>query len=380
LTDVIRQKDQNFCNALSKLREGDYDAAKWIQENSSKELIEGGIYLCSTNDEASRINKSNLDKITNPSQSYLAEIDNVSDNELPCEKTLILKPQCRVVSLVNDTSCGEYRNGSLGTVIKCNKNNVLVKWDSGYQSVIEPYTWEKRAYEVNKKNKNKLSTKKVGEVSQIPLRLAYAITIHKSQGQTFEKVNVKPYCFASGQLYVALSRCTNIENLYIDGRIQPSFVKADKDVVDFFNDPDSVLPTFPEPVAPEGSAENTQEPPFPIPTLALESIPELAPESIPESIPEPQDESEFEYPLEIELMNESEPPFFEGMDLPPVPPIPLMPPETDIPSESQPEKTYCLYGIDRETITEFAIISSELKTGSHKDTLNQLIAFWKANH
>jgi hypothetical protein len=158
--------------------------------------------------------------------------------------------------LVDDPNGEDYKNGSLGTIIECNEDTVCVEWDSGIRSIVGYHTWAKLNYKVDE---GKLVASKIGEMSQIPLKLAYAITIHKSQGQTFEKVNVKPYCFASGQLYVALSRCTNIDNLHIDGRIQKAYLKAAQEVIDFFNLSKQSSTDSSNTTEPENKPEETKE-------------------------------------------------------------------------------------------------------------------------
>ena len=82
--------------------------------------------------------------------------------------------------------------------------------------------------------KEKLELTEIGSFTQIPLKLAYAITIHKSQGQTYDKVNLDPYCWDCGQLYVALSRCKTIENMHLTQLIKPRFLRASKEVINFY--------------------------------------------------------------------------------------------------------------------------------------------------
>lgn len=232
LTDVVRQKDKEFSERLSQLRRGDLAALSWITNSSSTEMLVNGIYLCGTNKKALEINTEKLKTISAPIYKYVAEIDNINLSELPCENVLELKPGCRVVSLINDFMNHHYQNGSLGTVVSCNNTSITVKWDSGQTDSISKNVWEKNIYKVKD---NVLVSEVVGSVTQFPLRLAYAITIHKSQGQTFDKVNISPKCFETGQLYVGLSRCTDINKLYIDGVPSTNDLLCSKYVIDFYS-------------------------------------------------------------------------------------------------------------------------------------------------
>lgn len=232
LTTGIRQSDANFFSALSKIRIGDASAIDWICSNSLSVPLENGIHICGTNNKASKINDTKLKNLKSPIFTCNAIINgNVKISELPCDNVLNLKTGCRVLSLINDSQ-KLYQNGSLGTVLACNANEISVKWDSGAVSKITKHEWEKKVYKIKD---NKLVTEVIGTVLQFPLKVAYAITIHKSQGQTFEQVNLSPNCFESGQLYVALSRCTNVENLYIDGAITSSDLITSPQVKTFYD-------------------------------------------------------------------------------------------------------------------------------------------------
>jgi len=154
----------------------------------------------------------------------------VTEKDMVVAKTLELKLGMQVMTLVNNSSEG-YQNGSIGTIVSVNGNNVEVRLQNGRLVTVTPYTWEVYGYEVVEK---KLVKVVLGSVTQIPLRVAYAITIHKSQGQTYERANISPDCFSSGQLYVALSRVKSAEGMSLSQRITPFDLKTSAEVQAFY--------------------------------------------------------------------------------------------------------------------------------------------------
>jgi len=122
-------------------------------------------------------------------------------------------------------------------VKKLKEHAVQVQFDNGCSTEIGPYTWEDIEYQVVvDENTKKASLKQVvtGKFTQLPLRVAFAVTIHKSQGQTYDSVNLDPYCFDVGQLYVALSRVTRIERLHLAREIQSRDLQVSWEVRQFY--------------------------------------------------------------------------------------------------------------------------------------------------
>ena len=233
LTKVVRQDDINFITNLNKIRVGDKSGIDWINANASPDLNDG-IYLCGVNKLASDINLKKLEELDAEEVVYDAEETGiVSAQEKATDEHLSLKVGAKVMFLIND-SMGRYTNGSLGVIKKCCRDYVIV--NIGDTDIIVQYhTWEVYDYEVVRDGK-KAKLKKVlrGSFSQLPLRLAYAITIHKSQGQTYDKVNLYPDCFECGQLYVALSRATSTKGLHLMSPLSFKALRTAPEVLNFY--------------------------------------------------------------------------------------------------------------------------------------------------
>lgn len=136
--------------------------------------------------------------------------------------------------VMNDPTL-RYQNGTLATVTKLGSDSVTVLTDDGSIVRIERYTWDIHNYTTSQtKGKIKLKMGSVGKYTQFPIKLAYAVTVHKSQGQTFDKVNLDPYCWDCGQLYVALSRVRTIQGLHLIQPIDTRYLITSKDVINFY--------------------------------------------------------------------------------------------------------------------------------------------------
>lgn len=241
LKDVIRQNDKEFIRELNKARVGDTSCVSYFNRKLQWDNpLDGGIILCSTNKVVAENNEYSLNELPGRAKKYpAAYTGDFRENDCLAEKELKLKKGARVMALINDTD-GLYQNGSLGTVKDLTASSVTVEFDSGVSCIIKKYTWSAVKYtveedidEYNNKFK-KLNTEVIGKCTQIPLKLAYAITIHKSQGQTFDKVNLLPFSFDVGQLYVALSRVRSLSGLVLLSRMTGDYLKCDSNVIDFY--------------------------------------------------------------------------------------------------------------------------------------------------
>jgi ATP-dependent exoDNAse (exonuclease V) alpha subunit len=164
--------------------------------------------------------------------TQLTYVDHYLKN-IQCVESLTLCEGARVICIAN---CGTAVNGQLGTVLSTHDDHVRVDWDNGSVTDVYEYEWEVVRQEIVKSQNNmRIERKKVLSVTQLPLKLAYAITIHKSQGETFDSVTVVPDTFETGQLYTALSRCTNVHTLRLLRPLQPSDIRCDATINDFYD-------------------------------------------------------------------------------------------------------------------------------------------------
>lgn len=227
LNKVVRQGDAEFIRNLEMVKIGKAEGIRWINQHAKISSVpdDKSIILCSTKDEARNINDTKLAGLLSEKVSFLADevVEPgyiIGEGDLPNDRTVELKVGARVMSLINDYD-HFYQNGSLGTVTGINEKLGIVKvlFDNGYEKELETYTWKIKKYDIN--SEGKFEEMEVAEFSQVPLKLAYAITIHKSQGQTYDSVIIQPEkIFAPGQLYVALSRCRSIEGMTLTSPIK----------------------------------------------------------------------------------------------------------------------------------------------------------------
>lgn len=233
LRESMRQKeDFDFVYNLNKLRVGDTSCLNYFHSESSTNSLSDAIMLCGTNKRVQEENEKGLSILDTPEYTYkLVQSGEVKPSDKSVDDVLKLKVGARVMTVINDPD-NHYQNGSLGTVTDLTKMAVTVKLDNGHVVTLLKHTWEVKKYHIVNA---KVEKEVIGKFSQIPLKLAYAITIHKSQGQTYDSVNIDPYCWDVGQLYVAISRVTKVSNMHLIQRIQVPWVKCSEEVKRFYN-------------------------------------------------------------------------------------------------------------------------------------------------
>jgi len=244
LHEVYRQADLRFIRLLDAIRTQtlDYDDLEAINYRYQPEELENDmsyrVVLSARNATVNYINKQELDKLSTAAYAYVADITgNVNPSALPASTPLNLKIGAQVMFLKNDQK-GRYVNGTIGRVsyLGVDSIEVSIPDSKGYLQKIdvEKHEWEIMQHTLE--NSAQLSTKVIGTFKQYPLRLAWAMTIHKSQGQTFEKVliDLDKGAFEFGQTYVALSRCKSLEGILLKKPLLPKDVFVDGRVVDFY--------------------------------------------------------------------------------------------------------------------------------------------------
>jgi len=222
LHQVFRQKDHRFIQLLDNIRLHHLDPEDL--EELNKRLIpdfeneKGYIHLSPRNTTMNRINSRKLDELINPTITYMGEINgNFPEGALPAEQVLSLKVGAQIMTLRNDVN-KQYVNGTIATITEISPVSIkAVEIHSNQVITIEKTKWEMLNYTIDPEDSSKISTKIVGKYTQFPIKLAWAMSIHKSQGQTFDKVilDMEGGAFAHGQTYVALSRCTTLDGIVL---------------------------------------------------------------------------------------------------------------------------------------------------------------------
>jgi len=247
LEKVYRQSDAAFIGLLNAIRNRRIDDGQIDLLNSRWDPgftpPDGQFYimLTSTNDLAAARNREKLAALRGRSRRYEGFIEGEFDRRsLPTEETLELKPGAQVMLLTNDRK-GRYVNGTIGRVARIRKGEdadaddiVTVELPDGGEVDLAPFTWELYRFQYDAEA-DRIESEAVGSFTQYPLRLAWAVTIHKSQGKTFDRVvvDIGRGAFAHGQVYVALSRCTSFEGLVLRTPIRRQHIWMDWRIVGF---------------------------------------------------------------------------------------------------------------------------------------------------
>ncbi len=242
-----RQTDKEFIGILENVRMNRL-TSRDIDELNTRvcypEKSDMVITLTSLNKTADQINQQRLSKIDSELFTYEGVIDGKFDEKrLPVEKVLGLKVGAQVMFTRNDLY-KRWVNGTIATVMKLAKDEISVRTESGLLCKVAQCVWESVEYEYDR-DERRLKKEVTGTFTQFPLKLAWAITVHKSQGMTFDKMalNLSRVLFADGQLYVALSRVRSLDGLYLSGPINPFSVRTSQEILEYaseYNDERSI--------------------------------------------------------------------------------------------------------------------------------------------
>ena len=244
LKHIYRQNDQVFINLLNKIRDNHVDAD--VLSELNKRFIrdfdpdsDGGyITLTTHNNQAQTLNDSKLEKLPGKSHSFTATIkDEFPEFSYPNAIELILKKGAQVMFVKNDLSRDKlFFNGKIGKVESFEDDIIVVRCpDDDFRIRVEKAEWQNMRYTLDEETKE-IGETIIGTFTQYPLKLAWAITIHKSQGLTFERAVIDACAaFAHGQVYVALSRCRTLEGLVLSSRINQRSIIDNPFISDFVN-------------------------------------------------------------------------------------------------------------------------------------------------
>ncbi len=242
LDKVYRQRDEQFIAVLNKVRNNELDTEgldilhQRYNPNFKPTKEDGFITLTSHNYRADAINTNELNSIPIKPHLFKALIDgDFGEKSYPADAMLELKVGAQVMFIKNDTEkIRRFFNGKIGIIEKFGEDAVFVQCKDEYEMIeVRRETWRNVRYTLNEESQ-KVEENEVGSFTQFPLRLAWAITIHKSQGLTFEKAVIDAgQSFAPGQVYVALSRCTTLQGMVLHSPIIPASLHSDERIIAF---------------------------------------------------------------------------------------------------------------------------------------------------
>ena len=242
LETVHRQTDRQFVGLLNRIRHAEFDRddyetlMQYYQPDFEPEKESGFVTLTTHNATADRMNEDALRKLEGEEKYLVAKIfKDFPENLYPTESALRVKLGAQVMFVKNDTSPEKnYFNGKIGVIHAIEESHIEVLFtETGHVIKVKPETWENKRYALSKAG-DKLDEEVLGSFVQYPIRLAWAITIHKSQGLTFDKAVIDAgKSFAPGQVYVALSRCRSMDGLVLKSEITSRSIQCDPRIVEF---------------------------------------------------------------------------------------------------------------------------------------------------
>ena len=243
LKKIYRQEDDHFIRLLSNIRDSrlDTDTINALNQrfipNFKPPAQDEYIRLTTHNYRADQYNQQQLSMLPGMSRTFECVVEGTfPENSFPAAKSLELKLGTQVMFIRNDSGGERYFNGKIGKVVGFGDNRILVQGSNDPQPIsVEMAEWENTEYEIEEKSKE-IQEKVIGHFRQYPLRLAWSITVHKSQGLTFDHAILDiNYSFAPGQVYVALSRCRSLEGLVLSNPLSVKSLATDKAVIEFID-------------------------------------------------------------------------------------------------------------------------------------------------
>lgn len=242
LDKIFRQQDQEFIDVLNHLRDNQItpDDIRLLNKHfkTAEEVKElpACITITTHNKKADELNQKELQALDETSFYYDAEVtDDFPESLFPLPRRLELREGAQIMFVKNDSSgYAQYFNGKLATVFSLKKEEITVKLEGSEQEyILRKELWENKKYIINSQTKE-LDEEVIGTFSQYPVKLAWAVTVHKSQGLTFDRAVIDVgQAFAPGQVYVALSRLRSLDGLILRSRIQSDLIFSDNQVVNF---------------------------------------------------------------------------------------------------------------------------------------------------
>ena len=211
----FRQNNSELSQQLIALKYGSFDAVRWFNRNCNSFSDERAVYICPKNEDVEKYNRAAMEQFDSERKTVFKAIyKEISPNtELPCPKELHLAVGMRIMTIINDQ---KYKNGSIGSILQVTPKSIRVLLDNGNTVAV---------------HRKKFTLSDGSSYEQLPVILAYALTVHKCQGCTFDSVVIVPGFFAAGQLYTALSRCRSIDGICIDGTLTFNDLKIDLDAL-----------------------------------------------------------------------------------------------------------------------------------------------------
>jgi len=254
LKKIYRQNEEEFIGLLNRIRIDQMVATDFISLKSKHDPVftpkenENYIYLASHNAIVNSTNLTKLDALNTELFEFTANVSgHFPDNKRPTEYIVKLKEGAQIMFIKNDSGeTKRYYNGKIAKIVSLSDEEIIAEFEDGSQITVERTEWENIEYRWSNEEK-KIEEVVLGTFEQYPIKLAWAITVHKSQGLTFEKVYADlANCFASGQVYVALSRCTNFAGLKLKTEIPPAAIITDPRVIEFAKTrtPDTLINDF----------------------------------------------------------------------------------------------------------------------------------------